>query len=91
MIDYISIIKMGSHVKFIQLIEYVPGYLLRQISNYTDTPLRFANCLFDMALKIKLCVKDHTKVLVLGKLGISVWNQLHFLGATETKGMQSKL
>ena len=35
------------------------------VSNYTDTPPRFANCLSNMTLKIKLCIKDHTKVLVL--------------------------
>ena len=53
MIDYISIIKMGSHLKFIQSIEYVPGYVLRQISNYTDTHPRFANCLFDVVERIE--------------------------------------
>ena len=84
MIDYISIIKMGPHVKFIQLIKYISGYVLRQISNYTDTPPRFANCLFDnMTLKIELCIKDHTKVLVLSFPHYYIISYIDFLKLRE--------
>ena len=87
MIDYISLIKVGPHVKFILLIKYVSGYVLRQISNYTDTPPRFANCLFDMTLKIKLCsaflittsfpkVKGGCLALLVEKMTSSVLSEL---------------
>ena len=42
MIDYISVIKMGSHVKFIQLVKYVSGYVLHLITPISLLALQIA-------------------------------------------------
>ena len=65
-INNISIIKMGSNIKFIDFVEYIARNIIRYTFDHLDSPSCFKNSLPNVTLKIKIFVQNHTKVFMFG-------------------------